>query len=162
MPFGLGPRNCIGMRLAQVEIRMMIASILQQYTPVLCEKSVVNTVFFLQLAAYDANMLMIVIQAMLSLSCLKKLSTFLNARQQQICLHFPNYSPETLFNNVLSKTGSGCRSNDTDVQRNFHRITSFAIGFVVVVAVVVFTIVSCKHHFIHASHKHCVSSSIHA
>ncbi|KAK7466673.1 hypothetical protein BaRGS_00037240 [Batillaria attramentaria] len=40
MPFGLGPRNCIGMRLGQLEIRMAIATILQHFTPVLCDKSV--------------------------------------------------------------------------------------------------------------------------
>ncbi|KAK7094196.1 cytochrome P450 3A11-like [Littorina saxatilis] len=39
MAFGQGPRNCIGMRLAQLEIRMMIAVFLRRFTPVLCEKS---------------------------------------------------------------------------------------------------------------------------
>lgn len=40
MPFGMGPRNCIGMRLAQLEVRMALASILQHFTPVPCEKTV--------------------------------------------------------------------------------------------------------------------------
>ncbi|XP_076446763.1 cytochrome P450 3A41-like isoform X2 [Babylonia areolata] len=40
MPFGMGPRNCIAMRLAQLEVRMAVASVLQHFTPLVCEKSV--------------------------------------------------------------------------------------------------------------------------
>ncbi|KAK7096106.1 cytochrome P450 3A19-like [Littorina saxatilis] len=40
MPFGMGPRNCIGMRLAQQEVRMVVATVLQHFTLVPCEKTV--------------------------------------------------------------------------------------------------------------------------
>ncbi|PVD34491.1 hypothetical protein C0Q70_05766 [Pomacea canaliculata] len=44
LPFGYGPRNCIGMRLVLVEMKMAIAALLRQFSPVRSPKaSIVNT-----------------------------------------------------------------------------------------------------------------------
>ncbi|KAI8786626.1 cytochrome P450 3A7, partial [Biomphalaria glabrata] len=40
LPFGQGPRNCIGMRLALMELKIAIAAVLQRYTLVPCSKTV--------------------------------------------------------------------------------------------------------------------------
>ncbi|XP_069760841.1 cytochrome P450 3A30-like isoform X2 [Narcine bancroftii] len=39
LPFGMGPRNCIGMRFAQLLMKMAIASILQHLTIVPCDET---------------------------------------------------------------------------------------------------------------------------
>ncbi|XP_038676349.1 cytochrome P450 3A8-like [Scyliorhinus canicula] len=39
LPFGMGPRNCIGMRFAQLSIKMALASLLQHLTLVPCEET---------------------------------------------------------------------------------------------------------------------------
>ncbi|BFZ16365.1 hypothetical protein BsWGS_19404 [Bradybaena similaris] len=40
LPFGNGPRNCVGMRLALMELKIALTYILKVFTPVVCEKTV--------------------------------------------------------------------------------------------------------------------------
>ena len=39
MPFGMGPRNCIGLRLALLEMKIAVAMLLSQYKIVTCDKT---------------------------------------------------------------------------------------------------------------------------
>lgn len=41
--FGAGPRNCLGMRFAMVELKLLITTILAKYRLVSCEKTPVKT-----------------------------------------------------------------------------------------------------------------------
>ena len=44
LPFGQGPRICIGMRFATLEIKLTLCSILKKYEFQLCDKTPVNIV----------------------------------------------------------------------------------------------------------------------
>ncbi|CAH1800333.1 unnamed protein product, partial [Owenia fusiformis] len=41
-PFGLGPRNCVAMRFAQVEVKLCIAKMVKSFKILPCEKTEVN------------------------------------------------------------------------------------------------------------------------
>ena len=41
-PFGIGPRHCIGMRLALLEAKMALVSMIQNFTFAPCEKTEVS------------------------------------------------------------------------------------------------------------------------
>jgi hypothetical protein len=42
MPFGAGPRICVGMKLAQLEMKMMLAKVLHTFTLVQCKETKVG------------------------------------------------------------------------------------------------------------------------
>ena len=46
LPFGYGPRNCIGMRLAVLEMKIAIASIAQKMKLVKCANTEVSLSFY--------------------------------------------------------------------------------------------------------------------
>lgn len=42
LPFGAGPRNCVGMRLAQLEIKMALVRLFHRFSVVACSETKVD------------------------------------------------------------------------------------------------------------------------
>lgn len=49
LPFGLGPRICIGMRFALIEMKLLLATILNEYRFSTCDKTPVSLNHFLRI-----------------------------------------------------------------------------------------------------------------
>ena len=46
LPFGAGPRSCLGMRFSLLEIKILISSLLKQFKFVKCDETEVCLIFF--------------------------------------------------------------------------------------------------------------------
>ena len=42
IPFGVGPRNCVGMRFALTELKMAAVAVVQNFTVVRCDETEVS------------------------------------------------------------------------------------------------------------------------
>lgn len=46
MPFGFGPRNCVGMRFAMLEAKIALIEVLRKFTFVRCPETEVRSIWF--------------------------------------------------------------------------------------------------------------------
>ena len=105
LPFGHGPRNCIGMRLALLEMKAAMVSILQNYRIIKCEKTEVLLFFFsIQMHNHDILLFEVLIQILLVLNLF--LIICLISKIRRLILYVYLFKRELYFSRISAYSGA--------------------------------------------------------